>query len=315
MNVTSSRALLAAALLALPPAMAGAFELDHSDGTLTLAAPPARVVSFDLAVLDTLAALDITGVAGVPRSTYEGPLARYRDTTVVGTLFEPDYTALNEIKPDLIFSGRRSMPAVPELQKLAPTVAFTPDLLAFMPSFREANLSLGRAFGKEAQAAAALAAIDRNVEELHRINKGRTAAMLFTVKGNVMAHAPGDRFGYAYELAGMESVLPAKDPNAPVAPRPEPNSPEAKAAAEQRAKVLAQVAAADPDWLIVLDRGAINGAERTAADTLAKHPQLSQTRAFKENRVHYVDPNGWYLIGGGLNNLRAITENMLAAMK
>ncbi len=314
MNLTLSRVALTATLIALPATMVGAFELDHSDGTLTLVGTPERVVSFDLAVLDTMAALDIPAV-GVPRSMYEGDLARYANTTVVGTLFEPDYAVLNEIKPDLIFSGRRSMPAVPELEKIAPTVSFTPDLLDFMGSFRQANLSLGKAFGKEEQAAAALAAINQNVAALHRINAGRTAAMLFTVKGNIIAHAPGDRYGYAYELAGMESVLPATDPTAPVSPRPEPNSPAAKAAAEERAKVIATIAAADPDWLIVLDRGAINAAERTAADTLAKHPLLSQTRAFKENRVYYVDPNGWYLVGGGLNNMRSITENMLAAMK
>lgn len=40
-----------------------------------------------------------------------------------------------------------------------------------------------------------------------------------------------------------------------------------------------------------------------------------RTRAFKEGRVHYVDPNGWYVTGGGLNNMKAITESLLAAMR
>lgn len=312
MKPIQSLAVLAAALLAAAPA--AAFELNHSEGTLTLDTPPRKIVSFDLSVLDTLAAFDVP-VAGVPRSMYEGALARYKDTTVVGTLFEPDYAVLNEVKPDLIFAGGRSQKAVPELRKLAPTVSFASDTHAFMKTFHDANLALGKAFGKEEQAAAALASIDGNVKELRRINQGKTGVLLFTIKGNVIPHAPGDRFGYAYELTGLESVLPAKDPNAPAIPRPEPDSPEAKAAAEQRAQTIAAVAAAEPDWLLVLDRGAINGAERTAADTLAKHPQLSQTRAFKENRVYYVDPNGWYVIGGGLNNMKAITDDLLSAMK
>lgn len=314
MKHTATRALFAATLITLPLASAHAFELAHSKGVLKLDATPQRVVSFDLATLDTLAALDVP-VAGVPRSTYEGALARYKDKPVVGTVFEPDYAALKEIQPDLIVSGRRSLPAVPELEKLAPTVDFMPDLLNFMAHFRDTNLALGKAFGKEEQAKAALAKVDRNVEELHRINDGKTAAMLFTVKDTIVPHAPGDRYGYAYEMAGLKSVLPATDQNTPAQPRPEPGSPEAKAAAEKRARILADVAAAEPDWLIVLDRGAINGAERTAAATLEKHPQLGQTRAFKEGRVVYVDPNGWYLIGGGLNNMLALTEEMLAAMK
>ena len=312
MKLTQTLAVLGTALIAVTPA--AAFELDHSEGTLSLAATPEKVVSFDLAVLDTLTAFDVP-VAGVPKSMYEGPLARHKDAPVIGTLFEPDYAVLNEIKPGLIIASGRSQKAVPELQKIAPTVSFTSDTNAFMKSFRETNLALGKAFGKETQAAAALAAIDKNIEALHQANKGKKAAMLFAIRGNVIPHVPGDRFGYAYELTGTESVLPAKDPNAPVTPRPEPDSPAAKAAAEQRAQAVAAIAAAEPDWLIVLDRGAINGAERTAADTLAKHPELSQTRAFKENRVYYVDPNGWYVIGGGLNNMQTITESLLSAMK
>ncbi len=305
-------ALLGAALFSATSA--AAFELVHSEGELSLPSAPEKVVSFDVGVLDTLAALEVP-VVGVPRSTYDGALALYQDTKVVGTLFEPDYAVLKEIQPDLIIAGSRSLKEVPELSKLAPTVSFSSDPNAFLESFRASNLALAKAFGKEDQAQAALATIDRNVEALKQANKGKTAAVLFTIKGNVIPHAPGDRFGYAYELTGLESVLPAKDPNAPVPPRPEPGSPEAKAAAEQRAQAVAAIAAAEPDWLLVLDRGAINGGERTAEATLQQHPELSQTKAFKEGRVVYLDPNGWYIVGGGLNNMRAITGKLMAAMQ
>src|SRR5690606_20742545 len=100
MKLTPSFAFLGTALLAtaLP---ATAFELHHSDGTLKLDTTPENVVSFDLGVLDTLATLDVP-VAGVPRSVYEGVLARYRTAPVIGTLFEPDYAELGRIRPDLI---------------------------------------------------------------------------------------------------------------------------------------------------------------------------------------------------------------------
>lgn len=304
-------ALLSATLFAVTHA--GAFELEHSDGTLSLDTTPQKVVSFDIGVLDTLAALNVP-VAGVPRSTYSGPLAPYQNSTVVGTLFEPDYEVLRELEPDLIIAGRRSLDKTDELNKLAPTVNFHSEPVKFLQTFRETNLALGRAFGKQEQAAAALASLDAGLKTLHGANQGKTGALLFVVKGNIIPHAPGDRFGYAYEIAGLQSVLPAKDPHAPVPPRPQPNSAEAKAAAEQRAQILADIAAAEPDWLLVLDRGAINNGERTAAETLAKHPQLAATRAFKEDRVVYLDPNGWYIVGGGLNNMRAIVQSLLENM-
>lgn len=312
MKLTPTLTLLSAALLATTPVTA--FELKHAEGTLTLPSTPQKVVSFDVGVLDSLAALDVP-VVGVPKSTYEGALARYQGTRIVGTLFEPDYEVLKDIRPDLIIAGSRSLKEVPTLSELAPTVSFASDPNDFLSHFREANLALGKAFGREEQAKAALARIDQKFESLQTNNKGRTGAFLFTMRGNVIPHVPGDRFGYAYELTGLESVLPARDPNVPVPPRPEPGSPEAKAAAQERARVVSQLVAAEPDWLLVLDRGAINGGERTARATLEKHPELSQTKAFREGRVVYLDPNGWYVIGGGLNNVNAIADALLAQMK
>lgn len=291
-----------------------AFELEHSAGTLSLADAPQRVVSFDLAHLDTLDTLGIP-VAGVPKSAYSGALAKYNEATVVGTLFEPDYAALKGLEPDLIIAGGRSASAMPKLGELAPTVSFKSDPSDFLASVRNSSLALGRAWGKEAQAQAAYDAIQKNVDELRAINQGKSGALLFAIRGNVIAHAPGDRFGYVHELTGLRSVLPAKEAGAATQARPEPGTPEAEAAAAARTGAITAVADADPDWLVVLDRGAINNGEKTAHEALAKHPRLSQTTAFKEGRVYYVDPNSWYIVGGGLGNLKAITSRMIAAMK
>lgn len=303
---------LCAALAIAAPALA--FDLTLDGRTITLPQPPRTLATFDLAVLDSLNTLGVD-VAGVPKSTYTGTLEKFNQAQKVGTLFEPDYPALEKLSPELIFAGGRSQKAMPALSKVAPTVLLSSDPKAFLDSFRSNNLALARAFQKDAQAQQAIQAIDEDVQALHRLNQGKTGAFLFVINGNVMAHAPGDRFGYAYELAGLKSVLPAKASDAPAAARPEPDSPAAQAAAAARAQTISALAKAEPDWLIVLDRGAINNGDKTAADTLARHPELSQTRAFKQGRVYYADPNGWYIVGGGLSNLKSITTEMLAAMK
>ncbi|MDX3905879.1 MAG: ABC transporter substrate-binding protein [Pigmentiphaga sp.] len=309
---TLSACVLGSALLAGVPAHA--FELAHDNGTLTLPSAPKTVATFDLGVLDTLDALGVP-VAGVPKSSYEGALSRYNSTPVIGTLFEPDYAALKQLKPDLIIASGRSRRAVPELSAIAPTVTLGANTDGFIASFKADTLALGKAFGKEAEAAAALDRIQKQFDALHRVNQGKTGAFLFVANKNVMAHAPGDRFGYAYELAGLTSVVPRREPAAAPATRPAAGSPEAKAAAAKRAEEIRALAQAEPDWLIVLDRGAINGAEKTAAATLAAHPEISRTRAFREGRVYYASPNAWYVVGTGLNNLHAISADMLQAMK
>lgn len=311
---TRLRALALGVSLLAASAAANAFELVHDEGTLALPATPKTIVSFDLGVLDSMAALDIP-VAGVPKSSYEGALSRFNSAPVVGTLFEPDFAKLKEIKPDLIVASGRSRKAMPELSAIAPTVTLGADTNDFVATFKADNLALAKAFGKEARAEAALDRIQKNLDALRQVNQGKAGVFLFVVKDNIMAHAPGDRFGYAYELAGLKPVLPAREPGAEPAARPEPGSPQAKAAVAKRAAEISAIAKAEPDWLIVLDRGAINGAEKTAAKTLEAHPELAKTRAFREGRVYYVDPNPWYVVGTGLANMESISEDMLKAMK
>lgn len=291
-----------------------AFELEHSEGRIEQQQSPQRIVTFDLAVLDSLHTLGVA-VAAVPGSKYEGALEAFNRVPVAGTLFEPDYDALAQLQPDLIFAGGRSGKAIPKLAKLTPVATYGRDTRNFMQDVVANNLALARAFGKEEQARLLLEHIQANFKTLQARNQGKTGAFLFTINGMVMAHAPGDRFGYSYDLTGLTPVLAQRTTRAAAVTRPEPGSPEAKAMQQARAQQIIDVAESSPDWLLVLDRGAINGGEKTAGKTLAEHPQLSQTKAYKEGRVVYLDPNGWYIIGGGLNNLMQISEDLLETMK
>src|SRR5690606_30508803 len=124
MKLSTRLVSIGAALVVSLPAMA--FELVNSNETVKLPAAPGKIVSFDLAALDTLNTLGVP-VIGVPKSTYAGSLSKFNEATVVGTLFEPDYDVLKKIQPDLIIAGGRSQKAVPELQKVAPTATFDSD--------------------------------------------------------------------------------------------------------------------------------------------------------------------------------------------
>ncbi|WOS37162.1 Petrobactin-binding protein YclQ [Oligella urethralis] len=293
-----------------------AFELEHTTGTIKGEQTPERIVSYDLSILDSLNALGIEAV-GVPQSSYKDELAKFAEAPKVGTLFEPDYEALKALKPELIFAGGRSASAIPALEKIAPVANLTNRNPEFLADFRTNTLRLAAAFDKTKEAEEGLANIDKDIADLQKLNIGKTGAFLFVMNGNIIPHVVGDRFGFVYELTGLESVLPAKTAEELAVPaaRPAPDSPEAKAAAEKRAQQIKAIAKADPDWLIVFDRAAINGGENAGEKTLAEHPDLSQTSAFKNGRVVYVDPVRWYIITGGLNNLKFLTGDFLNKMK
>lgn len=295
-------------------AQAATFSLPHSDGVISLPSTPEKIVAYDLAVIDSLHTLGVP-VQGVPQPAelYTGALAALQKATKVGTLFEPDYERLQMLKPDLIFAGARSQGEVDNLNELAPTAIMRLQE-PYMEHFREHNLALGKAFNKQREAKQAVRAVEKNVARLSKRNKGKTGAFLFVVNDRVIAHAPGERFGFAYEISGLTSVLPPKDPASIPAVRPAPNSPEALQMQQVNEDALRRIVDAEPDWLLVLDRGALNNGPETAADTLAQHATLSNTEAFKEGRVYYVSINDWYVVSGGLTTLKTITEDMLANM-
>jgi iron complex transport system substrate-binding protein len=69
---------------------------------------PARVVVFDMSLLDSLDTLGVP-VAGLPKQNVPEFLAEYRDARYadVGTLFEANLEAVNAADPDLILVAGR----------------------------------------------------------------------------------------------------------------------------------------------------------------------------------------------------------------
>ncbi|GEL75079.1 siderophore ABC transporter substrate-binding protein [Myxococcus virescens] len=307
-------ALFASGLATAAPS--AAFELKHETGTLSVPATPSRLAVYDLGVLDTLNALGIRAVA-VPKATFPATLSAYNSNGVpqAGSLFEPDTKALAELKPDLIVVGGRSRKQAEALSALAPTVNLSVRADHFVEDVTGQTLALGKAFGKQKEADTLVKNFEKERAALKKLTGGKSAVMLFTLNGNVMVHAPGDRFGYLHELTGFNAVVP-KAEGSNDGPRPPAGSPEAKARQEAAAALLKKAVAANPEWLVVLDRGAATGGgENKALETLARHPELSQTRAFKQGRVIVVDAPSWYIVGGGIANVTRIIQDTTRGLK
>ncbi|MDO5667212.1 MAG: ABC transporter substrate-binding protein [Alcaligenaceae bacterium] len=292
-----------------------AFELKHSEGIVKLENTPQTIVSYDLAVIDSLNYLGIT-VAGMPNVHEREAFKKYTEIKPVGTMFEPDYFLLNNLKPELIFASRRTADKQNELNKVAPVAYYSVNNFQFLDDFRTNNINLGKAFAKEAEVEAKLAEIDSDLARLHKINAGQSAAFMMVFKnGNIINQVPGDLMGFAYEAFGLNSVLPARDPKVAIPPRPQPGSPEAIAAAERQAKQISDVAKANPDWLIIFDRQQMTSGEISADSTLKNHPELAQINAIKNNKIIYIDPAEWYLVVGGLNNFHGIIKKLIDRMQ
>ncbi|MBC8719216.1 siderophore ABC transporter substrate-binding protein [Ochrobactrum sp. Marseille-Q0166] len=290
-------ALVATALAS--SANAADVAVKHAQGETTVATNPEKVVVFDFATLDNLDRLGVK-IIGVPGSiAYPEYLKKYdgADYTKVGTLFEPDYEAVNAAEPDLIIVGGRSAAKYGELAKIAPTIDLTVPAKEFI-SGTEANIEkLGQIFGKETEAKAEVDKLNSELAALKEKTKGKgKGLMILTSGGKISAYGPGSRFGVLHDSFGVDPAAP----DLSVGNHGQPVSSEF-------------ILETNPDWLFVLDRDAAIGREGTSAKQLLDNELVRQTNAWKNDQVVYLNAQNWYLVGGGLGALHNTIQQLSAA--
>lgn len=307
---------LIALLMLCASAQAGyPLAIEHAQGTLTLDEAPKRVAVFDLGVLDTLDALGIA-VAGVPQMVGPAYLkTRYeaREAVNIGTLFEPDQAALERLKPDLIIIGGRSSNQFEMLATLAPTIdlSIAPD--QFLAGVRSNIKVLGEIFDKQGQAAQLDAELRQELAAVHTKTAGQSSLTLFTINDALILHAPGERFGMLSEVLGTRSVVETVDPASVPQGRPAPDSPEARELRERQRVRLQAALKEQPQWLVILDRGAATGGEGKGVETLGKHAGIAASPAWQQGKVFYLEPATWYIATGGYQGLMRTLKDFAAA--
>ena len=86
---------------------------------------PERIAVYDLGMLDTLNKLGVKTGLSVDTNRLPYLDEYFKSTKPAGTLFEPDYEALNAYKPQLIIIGSRAAKAFDKLNEIAPTIEMT----------------------------------------------------------------------------------------------------------------------------------------------------------------------------------------------
>ena len=299
----TSRSIFAAAVLAvaaLSSGMAAAADLvvKHKQGELTLSETPKKVLVFDLASLDTLNALGVE-VAGVTSGVKPEYLKAYNDDKYVkiGTLFEPDYEAVNAAEPDLIIVGGRSAAKYGELAKIAPTIDMSTDAKNFYGDAVEHVKTLAALFGKQAEGDAMIAKLESSVADVKALAEGKGKGLLvLTTGGKMSAFGPGTRFGMIHSLYG---VAPAAETT--------------QVGSHGQAISFEYILETDPDWLFVLDRDAAIGREGTSAQQYLDNDVVGKTKAWKNGHVVYLDAANWYLVGAGITAMQATADQLKEA--
>ena len=274
--------------------------IQHELGETTVQKNPEKVVVFDFGALDTLDKLGVE-VAGVPQENVPSYLSKYEGETYenVGSLKEPDFEKISEIAPDLILISGRQAEAYEELSKIAPTVFIGVDTTNYMESFANNVTMLGEIFGKEEQAKEELATMTESVKQLNEkaSASGKNGLIILSTGGKISAYGPGSRFGIIHDEFGVTPV----DENI-------------EASTHGMSVTFEYIAEKNPDYLFVIDRDQVVGGETEASKGL-DNELVNDTKAAQNGNIVYLDPEIWYLSGGGLTSVAEMVKEVDEAIQ
>lgn len=281
------------------PAAPAEVAITHSLGETTVQVNPETVVVFDYGSLDSLDKLGIE-VAAVPQSNVPPYLEKYADSSKyanAGTLQEPDFERLSALNPDLIIISGRQSAHYEELSKLGPTIFLGVDTTRYMESYEENARIVGEIFNKTEEVEADLSKVKQAIANLNAqvTAADKNALIVLTTSGKLSAFGPGSRFGIIHDVLGFKAV----DDTIEVTTHGQSISYEF-------------IAEKNPDYLFVIDRDAVvtSGEGAETAQALIENDLVKNTNAYKNGKIVYLDPNYWYLSGGGLLSVEAMVEEV-----
>ncbi|GGK07331.1 putative ABC transporter solute-binding protein YclQ [Lentibacillus kapialis] len=274
--------------------------ISHELGETEVPKNPEDVVVFDYGTLDTLGKLGIEPV-GVPKGSIPSYLEKYEsdDYENVGSLKEPDFDKLAQMDPDLIIISGRQSSLYDQLKEIAPTIYLGVDTTRYMASFKENLSKIGTIFDKQDEIDQELQKIEQSIADLKEkaSSSGNNALIILANDDKISAYGPSSRFGLIHDVFG----IPAVDKDI-------------EASTHGMNVSFEYVVEQNPERLYVIDRGAVVGSE-TSAKQLVENDLTKKTKAYKNDNIVYLNPDYWYLSGGGLVSVQEMVNEISKSLK
>ncbi|MGH1331362.1 MAG: siderophore ABC transporter substrate-binding protein [Paracoccaceae bacterium] len=293
-----SRSLLALTLAAIaPPLSAEPLEITTAQGKITLPYQAKTIVALDGAAIDTLAALGAIPQAVVAPLYVEALSAQVKEARVVGTLFEPDFEKIAALQPDLIVVGGRSVAQAAPLGRIGQVIDMSigqdalNDGLARLATFGEIT-------GRREKAQELAQALEAKIAKARGLIEGQGNALIVMANGpKLSVFGPQSRFGWLHSALNWAPAV------ADILEAP-----------HGEAVSFEYIAKANPDTLLVIDRGRAVAQGTGNAQATLDTPLIAGTTAAKNGRILYLSPAEIYVTGGGIQALNVTLDEIIAAL-
>ena len=272
--------------------------IEHELGQATIEGTPEKVVVFDFGILDTLDELGVE-VTGLPQANVPGYLEQYEsdEFTNVGSLKEPDFEAIHELQPDVIFISGRQAQLYDQFAEIAPTVYIPIDTTDYVESFKENMNTVAEIFGKEDEMNTELEDIDSRIAAIQEKTAAseEKALIVLGTQSKVSAYGPASRFGLIHDVFGVE-----------------PADEGIEASTHGQNITFEYILDTNPDILYVIDRDAAIGEDSSVKESF-ENDLVKKTNAYKNDNIHYLNGEYWYLSGGGLQSMKEMISEIEAS--
>lgn len=269
-------------------AAAATVTIEDNHGTVEVPVDPERVVALDNHVFETLSAWDVPLVAAPKGIMGDGLWPEYTEDDAVldiGTHREPNLESIVAAEPDLIIGGYRFSDSYDDI------VAQNPGAVVIELNPRDGHEqsdelvrqveALGRIFDREDEAAQIVADYEQAVADATEAYDGESTVVgVITSGGEISYSAPvtGRSIGTLFPTLGLQPAI----------------AQEAEDTSHGDDISVEAIAAANPDWIIVLDRdgaGVGEGEYRPAAELIGGSQALQGVTAVAQDQVIYLDPD------------------------
>mgnify|MGYP001197120211 CR=1 FL=1 len=282
------------------PAVPKTVTIKHGSGETVVPLNADKVISFDLGAIDTLEVLGVD-IQGLPKANLPSYLVEYKGDKYgdFGSLKEPNFEAIHAAKPEVIIISLRQAAIYDQFSEIAPTVNLSLDEENYIESTINNVRTIGKMFDKEDAVEAEIKALQDKVAKVHEqtSNMSETALILLVNDGKISAYGPGSRFGIIHDELGFK-----------------PADKGIQVSRHGQTASFEYVMDLNPDYIFVVDRSAVVGNSETSAKQVVENDLVKNTNAYKNNKIIYLDPNVWYLSGGGIKSTTKMVDDVQDAI-
>lgn len=277
--------------------------IKHQLGTTTIDHIPQRVAAMDMNEVDFLDQLNVP-VAGMPKDFIPHFLDKYKqnhdDIADLGGIVQPNMERIHTLKPDLILMTPIQKDHYQELTQIAPTlyyeINFNNSEHGHLDTIKNHLLTLGKIFNREDLARTKVAELDTEVSKVRAVTKDRPEKALVVLynNGSFSNYGVDSRYGFVFSDLG---VKPASN-DLSTSLHGQPISSEF-------------IKRADPDILYIIDRTSVMEHQPVISAAQVTNPLLRATKAWKNNRVVFVDADAWYTTGASPTSMRLLMQDVM----